>query len=193
MIIRLALLCFALFILPLLQACSPLTPLVEGGQQAYDGARRPALRSDADASDPAAQFKLGNSYCCQAAGPLNHVSVYDNEKATHWYCEAAHQGYGPAQLALARVYSGQQIRGVHLTMRASNLMGTTSIDRATALMWSQVAMDNQVYKADDLHAKILKDASDADRAKADTLLADWKNAPCEWSQVFPGAVSAEAK
>jgi TPR repeat protein len=182
----------ALLSLPLLlQGCftAPLASVgievgVEGAQQGYDAVRRPELKKAAAGDDPRALFNLGNSYCCKGGGPMDHLTVYDNDQATHYYCEAARQGYGPAQLRLAHLYSGAAIRGLHIALRVSSHLGVSEIDRGEALMWAQVAADNGVEEAPRLHQDILAEASSQDRARADTLLKDWKAAPCEWSEVF---------
>jgi TPR repeat protein len=182
----------AFFALPLLlQGCvvAPLAEVgietgVEGSQQGYDGVRRSSLQKDAASGDPQAEYKLGNSYCCKGGGPMDHATLYDNDKATHWYCQAALQGYGPAQMQLARLYSGDAIRGLHVALRVSSHLGVSNIDRGEALMWAQVAADNGVDKAPKLHDEILAEASPEDRVRAQELLKDWKSAPCEWSAVF---------
>src|ERR1035437_47516 len=117
------------------------TPVIEGAQQGYDVSRRDSLKTEAVTDEPVAQYKLGNTYCCQGGGPMNDLTVYDNNKATHWYCKAARQGYGPAQLQLARLYSGDSIRGLHVVLRASALVGTTDTDLGLALMWASLAAD----------------------------------------------------
>ena len=87
------------------------TPVMEGAGQAYEAGRRQLLEDDATHRDPVAEYELGNTYCCQGGGPMDKMSVYDNQKATHWYCKAAKQSYGPAQLRLARIYAGHPIQG----------------------------------------------------------------------------------
>src|SRR5476649_1361258 len=115
------------------------TPLFEGAQEGYDAARRDTLLTQAASQAPIAQYKLGNSYCCRGGGPMDNVSVYDNHEATHWYCKAARQGYTPAQMRLAQIYSGHPIRGLHIALRASSLIGAAETNLGVALMWANVA------------------------------------------------------
>ena len=95
------LLLLVLLALPLLNGCY--TPLVEGAQEGYDGVRRDTLHQQALTGKPVAQYEYGDSWCCHGGGPMDKVSIYDNHKATEWYCRAAHQGYAPAQLRLAQI------------------------------------------------------------------------------------------
>jgi len=106
-----------IFIIPLLlDGCY--APLIEGAQQGYDASRRGSLKAEVESKDPVDEYNLGNNYCCRGGGPMDDMTVYDNNKATYWYCKAARQGYGPAQLQLARLYSGHAIRGLHVALSA---------------------------------------------------------------------------
>ena len=165
------------------------TPLIEGAQEGYDAVRRDPLQTEAASNDPAAQYKLGDTYCCHGGGPMDKVSIYDNHKATYWYCKAARQGYGPAQLRLAQVYSGHPIHGLHIALRASAIVGTAETDRGVALMWASVASDQGVDDATALRDEIMQHASDKERAGAVKLKQHWRAAPCQWAEVFPSAAS----
>src|SRR5579883_3354246 len=81
----------------------------EGARTTADIAKRNNYMSRAEAGDPEAQFKVGESYCCNTGGVSG---AYDNQKATEWLCRAALQGYGPAQYRLGRIYSGDLVDGV---------------------------------------------------------------------------------
>jgi len=180
----------ALFALPLLlEGCY--TPLVEGAQQGYDAVRRDPLQADAASGDRVAQYELGQTYCCQGGGPMDKVSVYNNYEATHWYCKAAQQGYGPAQLRLARIYSGHPIRGLHIALRASALVEPAATDLGTALMWASVAARNGVEDAIALRDELMQQATSQERAKAARLAKNWRAAPCRWAEVIPPAGSAK--
>jgi TPR repeat protein len=163
------------------------TPLIEGAQEGYDAVRRDSLRGDAESGDLAAQYKLGDTYCCRGGGPLDIVSVYDNHKATYWYCRAARRGYWPAQLRLAQVYSGHPIHGLHIALRASALVGTAEMDRGVALMWANLAANQRVDDAIALRDEIMVQATDGERASAAALTKHWRTAPCGWDEVFPSA------
>lgn len=120
---------------------------------------------------------------------MNDLTIYDNNKATHWYCKAARQGYGPAQLQLARLYSGDSIRGLHLVLRASALVGSVDTDLSVALMWASLAADNKgegdVEDATELRDKITDVTTSQERAKSANLMKNWKTASCQWAEVFP--------
>ncbi len=169
------------------------TPLIEGAQQGYDAARRDSLEAETASGDPVAQYKLGDSYCCHGGGPMDNLSVYDNQKATYWYCQAARQGYGPAQLRLAQVYSGHPIHGVHLALRASALVGTAKTDLGVALMWASLAANNGVEDSVAWRDKITDQATGTERARASTLMKYWRTAPCRWAEVFPSARKVKGK
>jgi len=163
------------------------TPLIEGAQEGYDAVRREPLQAKAASGDPAAQYELGDTYCCHGGGPMDKVSIYDNHKATYWYCKAARQDYGPAQLRLAQVYSGHPIHGLHVALRASALVGTAGTDRGVALMWASLAADKNGSGAIELRDGIAAQATGQERARAATLMRHWHAAPCGWAEVFPAA------
>ena len=168
------------------------TPIIEGAQEGYDAMRRDPLQSAAAKGDPAAQYKLGDTWCCQGGGPLDKMTIYDNHKATEWYCRAARQGYAPAQLRLAQIYSGHPIHGVHIALRASALVDTVQTDLGVALMWAKLAATHGDEDATELRDRIMADATDKDRARAATLAKNWHAAPCRWAEVFPSS-TANAK
>lgn len=125
---------------------------------------------------------------------MDDMTVYDNNKATYWYCKAARQGYGPAQLQLARLYSGHAIRGLHVALRASALIDTPETDFSVALVWASLAAKNKgegdVDDATELHNKINQKATSKERARATSLMENWRTAPCEWAEVFPDSKNA---
>jgi hypothetical protein len=167
----------------LLDGC--LTPLTEGANEAYDVYNRDGVVADAASGKPLAQYKLGESYCCQGGGPMDMVSVYDNHKATLWYCRAARQGYAPAQLRLARIYSGRPFHGLRIALRASALIGTNESNPAVALMWARVAANSGINEAVELRNELTEQATSKVRAHAAALMQHWKTAPCRWAEVFP--------
>ncbi len=147
------------------------------------------LKHDSTTIDPIEQYKLGNTYCCKGGGPMDDLTIYDNNKATYWYCKSAQQGYGPAQLQLARFYSGHAIRGVHVVLRASALVGTTETDFSSALMWANLAANNKgegdVDDAVELRNKIADKVTDDERKRTASLMKTWRTAACQWDDVFP--------
>lgn len=182
---------------PLLQLvtfCLPLlmngcyTPLIEGAQQGYDASQRGALKTEAASNIPVDEYNLGNNYCCRGGGPMDGLTIYDNNKATHWYCKAARHGYGPAQLQLARLYSGHAIRGLHVALRASALMDDAETNLSVALMWASIAAKNtgkgDIDDATELRNKITQKATSKQRARAISLIKNWRTAPCEWAEVI---------
>lgn len=173
------------------------TPVIEGAQEGYDAPKQGSLKTDSASSsdDPVAQYKLGNTYCCQGGGPMDDLSIYDNNKATHWYCKAARHGYGPAQLQLARLYSGHAIRGLHAALRASALVGTTETDLSVALMWASLAANNNgdgdVDDATELRNEITEKVTSKESTRAAILMKNWRTARCQWAEVFPLAKNTE--
>jgi len=167
------------------------TPIVEGAQQGYDAARRDTLHAEAVSGDPVVQYKLGDTYCCRGGGPMDHLTVYDNHKATDWYCKSAHQGYVPAQVRLARVYSGHPLHGLHLALRASALVGTPETDLPIALMWASLAAGHSDEDGIALRDEITAKATDKELAKSATLLNSWRTTPCRWGEVFPLAANRQ--
>jgi TPR repeat protein len=170
----------------LLSACY--APVIEGAQQGYDATRRAMLKHHDEPNSAAEEFKLGNTYCCKGGGPLNDLSIYDNTKATFWYCKSARQGYAPAQLQLARLYSGYAIRGVHIVLRASALVGTSETDFSSALMWAEIAANNKgegdAEDARELRDEISKKVTDQERDISINLKENWRTAPCKWDEVI---------
>lgn len=126
---------------------------------------------------------------------MDDLTIYDNNKATHWYCKAARHGYGPAQLQLARLYSGHAIRGLHVALRASALVGTTETDLSVALMWAILAANNKgegdVNDATELRNEITEKATNKERARAAILTKSWRTASCQWTEVFPPSKNTE--
>jgi TPR repeat protein len=169
----------------LLEGCY--APVIEGAQQGYDYIRRDPLQAATAAGDAVAQYELGDTYCCHGGGPMDKVSIYDNDKATYWYCRAARQGYGPAQIRLARVYSGHPIHGLHIALRASALTATPKTDLSVALMWASVAVNHGADDATELRDQIMGQATSEQRARGSMLMRNWRAAPCGWAEVFPSA------
>jgi hypothetical protein len=155
---------------------------LQGARMAKDAGERSANLDKAQAGDAKAEYDVGMSWCCTINGI--GAPIYDNEKATEWLCKAARQDYGPAQLALARIYSGRMRRGGLKKMILSSIAPGPK-ELAFALMWVNLAKDHKINGAADLQAEIEKTATPAERAEARRLGFDWRSARCTWREVFP--------
>lgn len=165
------------------------TPVIEGATEFHDSYKRDAFEAKAAAGDPVAQYKLGNTYCCHAGGPLDTVSIYNNAEATHWYCRAARKDYGPAQLRLAQIYAGHPIQGFRVAQHVSAAIGSAETDLGVALMWASVAADQGVDNAEALRTDLTAQATPAQHARSAALMKNWRTAPCGWNEVFPSGKS----
>jgi TPR repeat protein len=158
-----------------------------------DMADRSSSRSKAEAGDAEAQYKLGQSWCCTLGGWQVPVAdaVYDNETATEWLCRAAHQGYGPAQLALARIYAD---RPAHRSLKArlADTVISAPTNKAAGLMWATLAAASKAEGADTLLGTLTADAAPEDKAEAARMAADWQAAPCTWHDTIDGRTATGA-
>jgi hypothetical protein len=166
---------------------SMVSPAIETAHEVHDSSEQEELKVKAASGDHEAEYALGESYCCHVGGPLDHVSVYDNEKATYWYCRAAREGYGPAQLRLAAIYSGHPIHGFRSVQYASAWFGDPGKNMQAALMWANVAAGSGETNATALRERIRDAATPEQRREAEELGAHWHTAPCVWSEVMPAA------
>jgi TPR repeat protein len=164
-----------------------ISPMMETGSQAYEGNSRVELKKKAETGDHEAEYKLAETYCCRAGGPLDRISVYDNEQATQWYCSAAHAGHVLAQIRLAEIYYGRPIHGFRTIQYISEILGDPPVDMPVALMWASVAAQGDDKKAIRLHDRIDHNATPEERERASALLGEWQTAPCLWSEVIPQA------
>jgi TPR repeat protein len=166
------------------------SPAMETASEYSDSYGRGSLLAKAEAGDAAAQYKLADLFCCRAGGPLDRISVYDNEKATDWYCRAAVQGYAPAQIRLAQIYSGHPLHGFHTIQYLSAFLADPPTELTTALLWANVAAEHGDDFAVEWRDHIKALATPEQRAQAAAQLADWRSAPCRWLDVFPAANAA---
>ena len=162
-----------------------ISPAVETAHEVHDSSSQESLKAVANSGDRVAQYRLGDSFCCHVGGPLDSISVYDNNEATTWYCKSARQGYGPAQMRLAKLYSGHPIHGIRLVQRASALVGHAETDMTAALMWASVAAAQGDKEGIELRDDLKAHATHAQLANAEALFTHWRSAPCRWSEVFP--------
>ena len=98
-------------------------------------------------------------------------------------------------MQLARLYSGHAIRGIHVVLRASALVGDAETDFSSALMWASLAADNKgegdADDAAELRKEIEGKATDEERARATKLLERWQTATCEWAKVISSSKKTE--
>jgi TPR repeat protein len=154
---------------------------MEGARTTADVARRDNLMPKAEAGDPVAQFKVGESYCCNTGGVSG---AYDNQKATEWLCKSAYQGYGPAQYKLGRIYSGDLVDGVRLFRRVAVAAFGPDSDLTLSEMWFTLAASQNVEGAAKKRDSIAEKLTPQQRATAAQLTQSWRTAPCTWNQVY---------
>jgi TPR repeat protein len=156
-----------------------------GATTAKDVGERPAYQAKAEAGNAEAQFKLGDSWCCSVGNHqgLIRKNVYDNQTATEWLCKAARQGYGLAQVELARIYSGRPFRYNAMKKLANRVLGAPT-NMASALMWANLAAQNHVEAAAELQTALLSESSLDDQAEAKRLASNWRSAPCTWLETI---------
>jgi hypothetical protein len=154
---------------------------LQGARAAKDAGERSADFDKARAGDAKAEYDVGMSWCCTIDGI--GAPIYDNEKATEWLCKAARQDYGPAQFALARIYSGRMRKGGLKKMILSSIAPGPK-DLVSALMWAKLAKGHEINGAADLQAEIEKTATSVERTEAARLGSGWRSAPCTWREVF---------
>ena len=78
-----------------------------------------------------------------------------------------------------------------MALRASALVGTAETDLGVALMWASVAANHGVEDAIALRDEITEQATGKERARASTLMKNWRAAPCRWAAVFSSARTAK--
>lgn len=156
-------------------------PAVEVANIARDKAIIQANRDAAEAGDAAAQFKLGDAYCCAPGGVQG---LYNNQQATAWLCRAARQDYAPAQYKLGQIYSGDVVDGVRIIRRVVTGVVGSDQDRIAAALWFSVAARQGYEDAAERGEASRQNLSAAEARQADVYLADWRSAPCEWPEVF---------
>lgn len=153
--------------------------VVEGGSVAKDMTMREALEKSAKAGSAEAQLKLGETYCCRVGLKMG---VYDNEQATAWMCKAAHQGYGPAALRLAEIYSGRPFT-YRLMRRVISAVKGAPKNMPVALTWAKLAQSDGDGHARALLKRLNKDATAAERRSA-VEMQKRADVPCNWNDVI---------
>jgi TPR repeat protein len=120
------------------------------------------------------------------------ISVCDNQKATEWLCKSALQNYGPAQYKLALIYSGDEISGLRVLLRATALFGDKASALPIAWVWASKAADNGTDKAESLRDSIGQKLTTAERASATAARSNWQTVPCVWNDVIKPTASSAA-
>ncbi len=157
---------------------------LEGANMTKDEVVRASNKEAAQSGDAEAQYKVGNSYCC---APGDGGAVYDNQKATEWFCRAAYQDHAASQWELGKIYSGDLVDGVRIIRRAATMVagaGKDRTNRSLSLMWFELAAQNGNERAPKEASRLREDMSVAEIAESDLLLENWREAPCEWDDVF---------
>jgi TPR repeat protein len=161
-------------------------PVVNGARAGIDIAKRHSLSAKATAGDAQAQYKLGNTYCCES-GPefARSLSIRDNQKATEWLCRAAVQSYGPAQYELARLYAGHESGGFGpVAWISAPFRRNKESAWPSAWVWASLAASNGVRKAVKLRDESFRRLSSSEQQSVLLILDDWHDQPCTWKQVL---------
>ncbi|PKQ08439.1 MAG: hypothetical protein CVT73_07180 [Alphaproteobacteria bacterium HGW-Alphaproteobacteria-12] len=170
----------AAMLLAILSGCA--AAAIQGASRAKDNAVIAANEDEAAAGDVKAQMKLASAHCCTIAGS---AGVLNNQKATEWYCKAAHQGAPQAFYELGRIYSGDLVRGVNGPARVGEMLTTQRENKPLALMWFNLAAEANIEdaadKADDLH----EDMTPARIMESALRQKSWQTQACEWNEVYP--------
>lgn len=163
------------------------------GERAADEATIATNGDAAHAGDPAAEYRLGDAYCCAAFG--NGGLFKDNDKATFWLCRAARKGYAPAQLRLARIYAGDRAGGLALKERLVGAAVGVRTNKPVALGWADVAAASTTDAGTAATARALaaqlrrqQQTATSEKRRAFGNLAPPRNPatlPCRWNEVFP--------
>ncbi|MCF8469797.1 MAG: hypothetical protein K9G30_03345 [Parvibaculum sp.] len=170
----------AAMLLAVLSGCA--AAAIQGVSRAKDNAVIAANEDGAAAGDAEAQMKLADAHCCTIAGS---AGVLNNQKATEWYCKAAHQGEPHAFFELGRIYSGDLVRGVNGPAKIGALLTTQRENKPLALMWFNLAAEAKVEDAADKAADLREDMTPARIMEAALRQKSWQTQACEWNEVYP--------
>lgn len=149
---------------------------IHGTTFAVKASDRPGLTEAAEAGDPEAQTKLGISYCCRGPG-------FSTQKATEWLCKAAAQDFAIAQYELGRIYNGATSRTPAPGQKLTHI-ALAKKNEPLSLMWFERAAANGHEKAGKRAADMRDDLNVDEIAKAESLLANWRSAPCTYDAAF---------
>ncbi|MEZ5996744.1 MAG: hypothetical protein R3C25_13435 [Hyphomonadaceae bacterium] len=149
---------------------------VSGATYAVRASQRGDFEPAAERGDPDAQYRLGVLYCCMGPG-------FSTQTATEWLCRSAHQDYGPAQFELGRIYAGEIARtptpGQQIVRAVS-----AQRDAVKSHVWFQLAATHGHERSAERAAATGADLTEQERSAAEAALADWRNMPCRYDEVF---------
>ncbi|MEL7446507.1 MAG: hypothetical protein AAGK02_11970 [Pseudomonadota bacterium] len=149
---------------------------IGGTTYAVKASQRGDLQGPARAGDAQAQYELGLSHCCMGPG-------FSTRTATEWLCQAAKQGYAPAQYELGRIYAGEVSRTPapgQKVIRAA----TAKSDSVSSYVWFQLAADGGEDRAVSRASDALSSLTEYEVMAAESSLANWRDMPCEYDDVF---------
>lgn len=164
----------------ILSGCA--TAAIQGASRASDQVTIASYKSDAEAGDPVAQYKVGMAHCCTIAGSMG---VLNNQEATKWFCKAAAQGNTDAQYELGRIYSGDLVRGMNGPAKIGALLTKQPENKPIALMWLGMAATGGNKDAKEAARDLSKDMTQDEIDQASTLRQKPYAQPCEWNDVYP--------
>lgn len=122
-------------------------------------AKREQWLAEATKGNVEAQYQLGKEYCCG-------YDIYRSaNQAIHWFCQAALQGYGPAQYELGRFFALRSRSDGATAMRQELIQG---------YMWYSLAALQQVPLAVDERDALARDMNELEVSHAKRRLRNWK-------------------
>jgi TPR repeat protein len=154
---------------------------VKGVKTASTEATIAVNKNAAETGDAKAQFELGSAKCC-AIGSVD--LIHDNVQATAWLCRSARQGYAPAAYRLGRIYAGKPILGIDPQQNAKLLLIDFPRNNAVAALWLMRAAQGGGQDAMSALADLTPRLTLPEQAQAQSWMADWTRAPCEWADVI---------
>lgn len=177
---RLAPLFTVLALAAVLSGCA--AAAIQGATRASDNAKILANEDAAAAGDVEAQMKMGDAHCCTIAGS---AGVFNNQKATKWYCKAAHQNEPRAWYELGRIYSGDLVRGINGPAKVGAMLTEQRENRPLALMWFNLAAQAGYDDAADEAADLREDMTPPEILQSSLRQKNWMAQACEWNAVYP--------
>jgi TPR repeat protein len=165
----------------LLAACFPYTSVPMVALTGYDlSQKRDKWRAYAAKGDVYAMYELGESYSSRPMeGGTDHREAFD------WYCKAAKNGYGKAQMRVGHIYLGTQpLSGIEM-----------KVDLAKAHMWFSLARRRALSESFAELAALEPQMDASEKKSAERMIANYRKVPCgtEDKNVQAGEVEPELK